>query len=486
MDQSQAPLLDALVDYHRSNRYGFSPPGHRQGAGVDARVLAALGKDPFRNDVLATGGLDDRLARGKYLARAEELMADAVGADVAFFSTCGSSLAVRAAMMAVAGGAGGGLLVARDSHKSIVAGLIFSGLRPRWITPRWDAERHFSHPPSPQQVHAAWEQHPDAAGALIVSPSPYGTCADIAAIAEVCHRHSKPLIVDEAWGAHLPFHEDLPTWAMDAGADVCVVSVHKMGAGFEQGSVFHLQGDLVDPERLSACADLLMTTSPNVMIYTAIDGWRRHMVEHGHDLLTAELELAGQLRNRLAEIADVHVLNEELLGAEASRDLDTTQVLMDISATGTTGYQAADWLRQNCRLDLGLSDHRRILATMSFADDEHTTDRLVTAMNGWRKAARDFKHPPPIQFPSPAELQLDSVQLPRDAFFAPAEVVPAAQAAGRIAAEQITPYPPGIPAVVPGERLNDAVIDYLRSGARAGMNLPDATDPTAQHFRVVA
>jgi arginine/lysine/ornithine decarboxylase len=152
-----------------------------------------------------------------------------------------------------------------------VAGLIFSGVQPRWVTPRWDAERHFSHPPSPERVRAAWDKYPDAAGALIVSPSPYGTCADIAATADVCHERGKPLIIDEAGGAHLPFHESLPTWAMDAGADVCVVSVHKMGAGFEQGSVFHLQGDLVDADRLSACADLLMTTSPNVMVYAAID-----------------------------------------------------------------------------------------------------------------------------------------------------------------------------------------------------------------------
>ncbi|OBJ51056.1 aminotransferase class I/II-fold pyridoxal phosphate-dependent enzyme [Mycobacterium asiaticum] len=486
MDQSQAPLLNALQDYHHSDRYGFTPPGHRQGAGADPRVLAVLGSEPFRNDVLASNGLDDRMSRGKFLSRAEDLMADAVGADAAFFSTCGSSLSVKAAMLAVAGGNPGGLLVTRDSHKSIVAGLIFSGVQPRWITPQWDVERHFSHPPSPEQVEKAWQHHPDAAGALIVSPSPYGTCADIGAIADICHKRNKPLIVDEAWGAHLPFHEDLPTWAMNAGADVCVVSVHKMGAGFEQGSVFHLQGDLVDPDRLSACADLLMTTSPNVMVYAALDGWRRQMVEHGHELLTAELDLATYLRERLAEIPDLRVLEDELLGEEASCDLDTTQVLMDLSATGTSGYQAADWLREHCQLDLGMSDHRRILATMSFADNKQTADRLVSAMTMWRKAAEDFDRPPQIRLPSPAELQLESVALPRDALFGPTEMVPADKAAGRIAAEQITPYPPGIPAVVPGERLNDAVIDYLRSGVDAGMNLPDPADPTAHQFRVVA
>jgi arginine decarboxylase len=486
MKQSKAPLLDALADYHRSERYGFTPPAHRQGRAVDERALAVLGKDPFRDDVLASGGLDDRLSRGGYLSDAEQLMAEAVGAESAFFSTCGSSLSVKAAMMAVAGGSDGGLLLRRDSHKSVVAGLILSGVQPRWISPQWDAERHFSHPPSPEQVRQAWERHPDAAGALVVSPSPYGTCADIAGIAEVCHRRGKPLIVDEAWGAHLPFHDDLPTWAMDAGADVCVVSVHKMGAGFEQGSVFHLQGDLVDGDHLSKCADLLMTTSPNVMIYTALDAWRRQMVERGHGLLDAALSLAYDVRDRIGQLPDVDVMDAELLGDEASHDLDRLQVVMDVAATGTSGYQGVDWLREHCQLDLHIGDHRRMVATMSFADDGHTTDRLVDALAAWRRAADDFEPPPRVDLPSPHDLELETVIAPRDAFFGATEMVPADRAAGRIAAEQITPYPPGIPAVVPGEKLNDAVIDYLRSGADAGMTLPDPTDPQVREFRVVA
>lgn len=448
-------------------------------------MLEVIGADAFRADVLASGGLDDRLSRGGYLAEAEELMADAVGAQTAFFSTCGSSLSVKAAMMAVAGGQDGGLLVARDSHKSIVAGLIFAGVQPRWITPRWDEQRHFSHPPSPREVEQAWERHPDAAGALIVSPSPYGTCADIEAIARLCHERGKPLIVDEAWGAHLPFHPDLPTWAMDAGADLCVVSVHKMGAGFEQGSVFHLQGDLVDPARLSACADLLMTTSPNVLIYTALDGWRRQMVQQGREMLGDALRTARHARNELARIPGIEVMEDELLGVEASRDLDRLQVLMDISATGASGYQAADWLRENCRIDLGMSDHRRILATLSLADDEHTVARLVDAVTTWREQLRD-PAPPQIRLPSPEELQLDSVMPPRDAFFGPVQTVPIEQAAGRVCAEQLTPYPPGIPAAVPGELLDEAVVEYLRSGHDAGMNIPDAADKELKTLRVVA
>ncbi|MEU0539961.1 ornithine decarboxylase [Nocardia sp. NPDC005978] len=484
MDHSSAPILDALADYQRSDRYGFTPPGHRQGRGADPRVRQVLG-DALAADLLAASGLDDRLSRNRYLSDAEALMADAVGAQMAFFSTCGSSLSVKAAMLAVAGGDRGGLLLGRDSHKSVVAGLIFSGVQPHWIAPRWDAERHLSHPPSPDQVRRGWDEHPDAAAALIVSPSPYGTCADLAAIADICHERGKPLIVDEAWGAHLPFHSGLPTWAMDAGADVCVVSVHKMGAGFEQGSVFHAQGDLVDFDHLSACADLLMTTSPNVLLYAAIDGWRRQMVEHGHDLLSAALDLADRARTRIADVDGLEVMEQQLLGVEASHDLDRLQILVDVSATGATGYDAADWLRTHRHIDIGLSDHRRVLATLSMADEDATIDRLVNALREWAHEPKTSRQHD-IRLPSPSELQLESVMLPRDAFFGPVETVPIDQAPGRVAAEQLTPYPPGIPAIVPGELINTAVIEYLRTGHAAGMNVPDPADPDLKTLRVVA
>jgi len=484
MDQNEAPLIDALADYHRLDRYGFTPPGHRQGRGTDPRVREVLGSETFRSDVLASGGLDDRSSSGGYLKKAEQLMAEAVGAEQAFFSTCGSSLSIKAAVLAVAAGKGD-LLVSRDAHKSIVAGLVFSGIQPRWIRPRWDPKLHLAHPPSPADVEEMWERYPDAAGVLIVSPTPYGTCADIAAIAKICHDRGKPLIVDEAWGAHLPFHEDLPTWAMNAGGDVCVVSVHKMGAGFEQGSVYHLQGDLVDPAHLSACADLLMTTSPNAILYSAIDGWRRQMVQHGTELLGKALALAGRLRRDIEALPGIHVLEDELLAAESSHDLDRMQILMDPSGLGISGYQGADWLREHRQLDVGLSDHRRIMATLSMADDDASAQRLMDALKALIDAAPTLPAPPTVALPSPKDLELETVMLPRDAFFGPTEDVPARDAVGRVGAEQITPYPPGIPVIVPGERINAAVVDYLESGLQAGMVLPDPADPSLHTIRVV-
>ncbi|HEY0693775.1 MAG TPA: aminotransferase class I/II-fold pyridoxal phosphate-dependent enzyme [Kribbella sp.] len=482
IDHNLSPVLDALEEFHARNYATFSPPGHKQGKGADGPVRRVLGAEVFHADILATGGLDDRKSSGKVLQRAQELMADAVGAEHAFFSTCGSSLSVKSAMLAVAA-PGKQLLVGRDAHKSVIAGLILAGIEPVWVRPRWDSGLHLAHPPSPEAVESTLAEHPDAAGVLVTSPTPYGTCSDLRSIAEICHRHGKPLIVDEAWGAHLPFHDDLPTWAMDAGADVCVVSVHKMGAGLEQGSVFHLQGDLIDPVRLKASADLLATTSPNVLLYAAMDGWRRQMVRDGHQLLDAALELARTARAAIDDLPGLRVVEDELVAAEASHDLDRLQCMIDTSEAGISGYQAADWLRTEAAVNIGLSDHRRFLAQFTFADDQSDADRLLSALADLAKAS--LPAPRPVHLPDAGELELASVMLPREAFFARQEAIPLKEAAGRTGAEQVTPYPPGIPAIVPGERISAGIIDYLRTGVDAGMVIPDAADPKLNTIRVV-
>ncbi|WP_445443231.1 aminotransferase class I/II-fold pyridoxal phosphate-dependent enzyme [Clavibacter sp. km1a] len=484
MDHQRAPVLEAIAEHRRLDRYGFTPPAHRQGRGVDPRVLEVLGLQAFQSDLLASSGMDDRSSSRGILQEAQELLADAVGADQTFFSTCGSSLSVKASMLAVAGG-DGDILIGRDAHKSVTAGIVLSGLRPRWISPRWDGELHLAHPPAPEDVEAMWERWPDARACLITSPTPYGTCADIAAIAEICHRRGKPLIIDEAWGAHLPFHDDLPTWAMSAGADLCVVSVHKMGTGFEQGSAYHLQGDLIDPVRLSQCADVLSTTSSNTLIYAGIDGWRRQMVQHGTALVQGALDVSRRIRHEAEGIPGLHVLEEELLAAESSHELDVLHVLIDLSDLGISGYQAADWLRSERRIDMHTSDHRRVEALVSLSDDDGTADRLLAALQDMATASSGFPEPGSIHLPPPGDLAMETVMLPRDAFFGPVEDVPAEEAIGRVAAEQITPYPPGIPAILPGELIDGVAVDYLRSGAGSGMVLPDPADASVRTIRVV-
>jgi arginine/lysine/ornithine decarboxylase len=259
-----------------------------------------------------------------------------------------------------------------------------------------------------------------------------------------------------------------------------------MGMGFEQGSVFHVQGDLIDFDHLSACADLLMTTSPNVLVYAAMDGWRRQMVRDGKQLLGNAIQLARTTREQIGQRPGLHVLHDELLHEQASHDLDLLHILIDVSELGITGYQATDWVREHCAVDLGLSDHRRIEATLSMADDESTVARLLDALDQLLAAVPWFDRSPRVELPSFDDLEVEPAMLPRDAFFAPIETVPAAEAVGRISAEQITPYPPGIPAIVHGERISAGVIEYLRSGLAAGMVLPDPADQSLETIRVVA
>ncbi|CAM5465711.1 aminoacid decarboxylase [Streptomyces californicus] len=446
-------------------------------------MRAVLGDAVFRADMLAVSGLDDRTTSHGVLERAERLMADAVGAEHTFFSTCGSSLSVKAAMLSVAG-PHEKLLVSRDAHKSVVSGLILAGIRPVWVDPQWDPRLHLAHPPAPDAFRAAFEEHPDARGALLTSPTP-GACADIGAVAALCHARGVPLIVDEAWGAHLPFHPDLPTWAMDAGADVCVTSVHKMGSGLEQGSVFHLQGDLITPQTLASRADLLDTTSPSVLVYAALDGWRRQMVEHGHELMEESLARARRVRAAVQDIDGLHVNGrDDFCGPGRAHDLDPLQIFIDLSALKFSGYDAADWMRRHHRVNLHTSDHRRINAQLTHADDETTEARLLDGRaypGGPRgRAAAVPRHPRPGPGrPAPAAGDASPGRVLRGG---------GAGSGGRggrpCLRGDADPVPARHPGRAPRELLDRAVVDYLRTGADAGMLIPDAADSTIATIRV--
>jgi lysine decarboxylase len=217
-----------------------------------------------------------------------------------------------------------------------------------------------------------------------------------------------------------------------------------------------------------------------------MDGWRRQMVRDGHRLLSDALDVAHDVRAQVEKIPGLHVLEDQLVSAQASHDLDVLHVVIDVSGLDISGYQAADWAREHRAVDFGLSDHRRIDATLSMADTEETGRLLLDVLGELAGAASDLPSPAKIDLPELADLEIEPVQLPRDAFFGPSETVPTDDAVGRVAAEQITPYPPGIPALVPGERVTRPIVEYLRSGVQAGMVLPDATDSSLETIRVTA
>jgi arginine/lysine/ornithine decarboxylase len=485
MDHARVPVIEALQAFRERGDVVYGPPGHKQGRGADPRVVAVVGEGVFASDVLTLNGLDDRRESQSVVKQAEDLMADAVRADSTFFSTCGSSLSVKTAIMSVAG-PGEKLLISRNAHKSVMAGVIVSGIVPVWVHPHFDEDLALAHPPEPADVRQALAANPDAKGMLLITPTDWGTCADIAGVAEVCHAFDVPLIVDEAWGAHLPFHPDLPAWGMDAGADLVVTSVHKMGGAIEQSSVFQLQGDRVDPSVLKQREDLLGTTSSSGLIYLTLDGWRRHMVEQGEELLSAALVRAARLREAIAGMDGLSLMGREVVRPGGAFDLDPLVFTIDVRPLGISGFQAGDWLRAGRQVDVGSFDSCRISARLTHADDDATLDKLIDALRALVEAAPSMERQAPVNLPAARSLELENVMRPRDAFFARVEQVPVAEAVGRVVAELVSPYPPGVPVLAPGERISQEAVDYLTSGVAAGMLIPDAADPELKTLRVVA
>ncbi|MEW2414717.1 ornithine decarboxylase [Streptomyces sp. NPDC046866] len=485
MDQSRAPVLEALQEFRRRNDVVYGPPGHKQGRGADPRVVEVVGRDVFRSDVLLLNGLDDRSESQGVLKQAEELMADAVGAEHAFFSTCGSSLSVKTAMLAAAG-PGEKLLLSRNAHKSVISAVVVNGVEPIWVHPKFDGERHLAHPPEPEDVRRRLQEHPDAKGMLLITPTDWGTCADIQGVARVCHEFGVPLIVDEAWGAHLPFHPDLPPWGMDHEADLVVTSVHKMGGAIEQSSVFHLQYDRISPEVLKQREDLLGTTSASPLVYATLDGWRRQMAEHGRELMEVAIHRAHRIRKEIAQMPGLRVMDREVVRDGLAADLDPLKIVIDVRELGVSGMQACEWLRARRHVDVGGSDTCRISASITHADDDRTEETLLAALRALVEGADSIETRPPVHLPEPAALELEQAMRPRDAFFAEAEHVPAEQACGRISAESVSPYPPGVPVIAPGEVITAEVLDYLRSGVEHGVLISGAADPSLGTLRVVA
>jgi arginine decarboxylase len=472
MDQDATPVLDAIERIPQLGTYTFSLPGHRYGRGVDDRTAEVLSHGAFAADVmLAKSAVSD----------AEALYAEAVGAKQAIFTTCGSSISIHAAMLTMSG-PGRKVLVDRNVHKSVVGSLILAGAEPVWLRPRWDHEREIAHPATVEDMAEALRRHPDITSVVMITPTEYGTGADVGGAADLCHVHGIPLLVDEAWGGHFGFHPDPPTAAVQAGADIAVQSLHKADGGLCQASMMLLGGDLIDPVDLRLRLDLVTTTSPSPLMYGSIDGWRRHLALNGNALIGGALERADRVRGRLQQQKRFTVIDKSIHDTEGVAEWDPLKLCVDVSRLGLTGYQVKDWLRSERQIAAQLGDARQVVCSLTYADDDAAIDRLAEAFEALAADPPAQDRPVPV-VPPLEELNLEQVMRPRDAFFADTEQI--ADAVGRVAAEMISPYPPGVPAILPGERFNQAVVTYLRTGKAAGMTIPDSSDPDLNTFRVV-
>ncbi|WP_270888208.1 aminotransferase class I/II-fold pyridoxal phosphate-dependent enzyme [Pedococcus sp. 5OH_020] len=470
--QDATPVLDTIQQIRDEGLYSFSLPGHRFGRGIDSHTARVLSRSTFEADVI--------MAKSS-VGEAEDLYAEAVGARQAIFTTCGSSISIHVGLLTIAG-PGSTVLVDRNVHKSVVASLILAGANPVWLRPAWDHEREVAHPASAETVARALEDHPEIDAVLLITPTEYGTGADVKKVADLCHARGVPLMVDEAWGGHFGFHPDPPTAAVQAGADIAVQSLHKADGGLCQASMILVGGDLVDPVDLRLRLDLITTTSPSALVYGSIDGWRRHLALNGKELIDGALQRAGELRDQLRSVEGLVVDDESILGCEGVTEWDPLKLCVDVSALGITGYQAKEWLSSERQIAAQLGDARRVVFSLTYADEEAAITDLFQALKALAAEPPRERRPAPA-VPALEELNLEQVMGPREAFFAATEQVE--DPVGRVSAEMVSPYPPGVPAILPGERFNRAVVEYLRAGLAAGMTIPDASDPELATFRVV-
>lgn len=488
MNQHSAPILEALAKVERRPPAGFGAPGHAGGKAVTRDVLALVGRRAFQADILTPKGLDDRSEHGQVVQHAHALAADAWGADLCRFSTGGSTQSLHTALASVAR-PGETVILAQNCHKAEFSAAVFGGLDIKVLPVTVDAAWDVEHGADPAALEALLATTPHAKAVVVVSPTYFGVTSDIAALAEACHRHGAPLIVDAAWGAAFGFCRRLPKNPMAQGADVAVCSVHKTMGALAQGSVMLLKGDRVDPRRFALAYELFETTSPSVAVMASLDATRREHALHGEAVWSRVLRRTRSARRRLTALPGVRVMGREVLGVPGAEDLDETKVLMEITDLGITGYEADDWMQRHHRVSIGLSDSRRLLAVFGVgttgADVRQLLD-AVEALAAHRQGAKPTKAFAASQA-APRLGQL-GVELAMDcarAFAAETEMVAYDKAAGRVAAEIVAPAPPGVPRLIPGQRIAAAHIDFLKRNADAGVFLLDPADPHGRKVRVV-
>ena len=481
MKHREAPLYESLRRFVERDQAPFYSPGHKGGRTLDPWFREHLA-DVDLNNLRDTDTL--HCPEGPIL-EAEELIADAWGVGKSFILVQGSTSG-NIAMALSALRPGEPVLVARNAHKSVLAGLVQVGARPIWLEPRWDDRFGVAHGVDVAVVERAFDDS-GARALWVLHPTYYGTTGDIAALAESCRRHDAKLLVDGAHSPHFAFHPELPTPGEKVGA-ATVQSVHKILSGLSQAAVLHVDPTVLDEATVRRALQLIQTTSPHFAIMASIDLARRQMMLDGRGLLDQTLARARSTADRLAAIPGLSVLRpEHLAGAGTGlHQVDETKLLVGTAGLDLPASDILVRLNDVHGVQPELSGAGHVLCITTIGNTATDMDRLVTGFTEVaRHAGRRAEGTGTGLLADLLAVRPEPVLTPREAFFANAEAVSLAQAAGRIAAEAITPYPPGIPLVMPGERLDADVLGLLAALRDAG-NPISASDPTMGFVKVVS
>jgi len=464
-----APMLAAWLDFTRQaeadDLLPMSVPGHKQRQDLVGAVVA--GDAPFY------GGLDTIKHADNLRVESERRAAELWGADWCRFSVAGSTHGNQALALAV-GQPGQEVIINRTLHRSLLLGLVLAGLRPVWVRPDIDPVSGLPAGVAVPAVRDALAAHPDACAVFLGDPTYVGTISDLAGHAAVAHEAGVPLIVDAAWAAHLGFHPELPPHAIAAGADAMVTSAHKALPAYTQGALVLARTERLAAARLDRAFEATHTTSPTGSIMASIDAARALLAADGEWLCGRLIRGVAAARKRLREVPGVDVLD--------GPGVEPTKLVVLLAGTGAHGNRVEAAIIA-AGMPVEMADRDTVVPIPTIADDEDQIARfaevLIDAIGRHRGAPRQ------LTVAASWTVEPQTVLAPREAFFAPNETVPAAAAIGRVSAELIAPYPPGVPVLAPGELITAAAVDALREVAADGGRIAYAADPSLHTFQVV-
>lgn len=483
VEQSRAPLLEALIKYSDSDPVRMHVPGHGGGRGAPRDFFEVTGPGIFNIDVTELPGLDDLNHPVGVIAQAQDLAAQAFGAVRSFFLVNGTTQGLHALIMA-AGQPGEKVIMPRNIHRSVIGGMVLGGLDPVFVVPSVVPDFNFPAGVPADRFGQALEGNPDACAVLCVHPTYHGVVGDLRSIAGITHKYGKPLLADEAHGCHLYFHQGFPAGALQAGADAVVQSIHKTGGSLTQSSLLHVKGENIDQDRIAEVIKLIQTSSPSYLLMASIDAARRQLALKGNHLLQQLLESVSIIREELKELRCIKVFGKEHLDSRGIFDFDPSRLVIRVSGMGLTGYQASEWLTDKYGVYAEMADHDNIVLVPGLGVTKEECQGLAIAVKDL--AAREGNlglQSGRVVVRSPDVKQILGL---RDAWFAPSREILIEEAGGCICAEWAAVYPPGIPVIVPGEEISIEMVNYLVWVRDSGAAFQGPADPQLKYIRVIS
>lgn len=446
-------IIDALKKYSADGALAFHTPGHKQGLGAHELLKKLITAEGLRQEVSLMDELDDLHCPRSCIKAAESLAAELWHADDALFMVNGTTSAIQAMILSTLK-PNDLVFVPRNSHRAVTAGLILSGAIPIFL-PVDFSELKIPLNVTVETIERAIKKFPQAKALILTSPNYYGVAADVERIAEILHENKMLLLVDEAHGAHLQFCAQLPISAMDAGADLSAQSTHKLLGSMTQTSMLLVRERFVDAEKVRRAASLLQTTSPNYLLLASLDIARLQMFETGREKILQAVELSKFLRAEVNKISGLKTFD-----VVKNFDLDLTKVTVNVEGLNLTGIDAEKILRHDLKVQCELSDAANLLFIISYADTPQTVSRLIESLSTLQPAPCPLQ-PTTYQLP-PTTYNLPTIS-PRELFFSTSELVPLEKSVGRICAQEITFYPPGIPILNLGEKITPPIVEQILS-----------------------